>query len=230
MKPNKYDVLYPRDTYWANVYHDSIRGKQALQELPLYIGNWAGNYTMFYVLNRVLAQYKPANILELGLGETSKFINTYLKNYLQGRHHVVEHDEKWLDFVTGDFLFSADTTIWLNEMITNVGEGHPVNMYGPKLIDTINGDKYDLYLVDGPIGSKHKSRYDIVNIAKETIEKGDEFIMILDDNERPGEQETRAELLEVLESKGIKVYTAEYIGLKTVFVIGTEAYKYVATF
>ncbi|GAL81813.1 hypothetical protein JCM19274_372 [Algibacter lectus] len=39
--------LHLKELEWANIYHDSIRGKNALQNLPLNIGRWAGNYTFF---------------------------------------------------------------------------------------------------------------------------------------------------------------------------------------
>jgi hypothetical protein len=57
------------ELYWANVYHDSIRGKKELENLGLNIGRWAGNYTFFYVLNRILNDYQPKKIIEFGLGK-----------------------------------------------------------------------------------------------------------------------------------------------------------------
>ena len=68
-----------RELEWAHIFHDSIRGKECLQNLPLNIGRWAGNYSLFYLLNRILMDYKPKSILEFGLGESSKFISTYLE-------------------------------------------------------------------------------------------------------------------------------------------------------
>jgi hypothetical protein len=69
-----------KDLEWANIYRDSIRGKEWLEKLPLNVGRAAVNYNFFYVLNRILNDYKPNRILEFGLGESSKFISTYILN------------------------------------------------------------------------------------------------------------------------------------------------------
>ncbi len=82
-------LLTNRELLWANNFHDSIRGKKCLQELNLNIGRWAGNYSFFYILNRVLMDYKPIGILDLGLGESSKFISTYLDNFLPNSFHTI---------------------------------------------------------------------------------------------------------------------------------------------
>ena len=50
---------------WAEIYHDSIRGKGELENLSLNIGRWAGNYSFFYVLHRILDTWKPGRILDL---------------------------------------------------------------------------------------------------------------------------------------------------------------------
>ena len=85
-----------KELEWAHIYHDSIRGKTHIENLSLNIGRWAGNYCFFYVLNRILADYKPEKILDLGLGESSKFISTYLDYYLlNSSHTIVEQDENW---------------------------------------------------------------------------------------------------------------------------------------
>src|SRR5690606_21955834 len=95
-KNHKKEMALLRELDWANVYHDSIRGKEWLQNLPLNIGRWAGNYTFFYVLNRVLTDCKPNNIIEFGLVESSKFISTFLDNYLiQSSHLVIEQNREW---------------------------------------------------------------------------------------------------------------------------------------
>lgn len=225
-----YTHLYARENVWAHKYHDSIRGKKHLEELAIYPGTWAANYSMFYILNRIMAQYQPQNILELGLGETSKFINTYLRNYNEGEHTIVEHDLKWAEFVEGDFSFGKDSKILHVPMTQKIVDNQEINVYGQQLLDIVDSDKYDLYLIDGPIGSKQFSRYDIVDIAKQNIDVDDQFIMILDDNDRDGEIQTREELLKVLDEQGVKYYTNVYVGIKTIFLICTEDFKYAATF
>lgn len=223
----KKQILLLKELDWANTYHDSIRGKAWLEKLPLNIGRWAGNYSFFYVLNRILNDYKPKSILEFGLGESTKFISSYLENHLlDSKHLVIEHDASWKQA----YLFQNSTSTRSNINICEIEE-KAVKGYkskGYKAIETIIDSKYELYIVDGPFGSNRYSRYDIVKIA-ETFTAIDEFIIILDDYNRKGEQDTAADLLELLANKNIKTHTAVFDGNKNLLVIATEKYKYITS-
>ena len=108
----KLELAYLKELNWANIYHDSIRGKKEIEALSLNIGRWAGNYAFFYVLHTILSKGKPTNVLELGLGESTKFISTYLKNYLpQTSHIVIEHDESWISFFNSSFELNSNSKI-----------------------------------------------------------------------------------------------------------------------
>ena len=216
---------YLKELDWANIFHDSIRGKKWLEDLPLNIGRWAGNYAFFYVLNRILNDYKPKSILEFGLGESSKFITSYLKNSLKESNHlIIEQNEEWSKLFLKGFSLSSNSKIEVNPLIKKEVKGYKVNSYSN--LNHLLNKKFDLYVVDGPFGSPNYSRYQIVEIA-ENFSKLDEFVIILDDYQRRGEQETVSELLHVLESKEIKFYKGLYSGNKSVLVIGTEKYKYI---
>lgn len=39
--------LQTREIEWANIYHDSIRGKKPIEELALYVGRWGGELFFF---------------------------------------------------------------------------------------------------------------------------------------------------------------------------------------
>ncbi len=105
-------LRYNMELRWAHVYHDSIRDKEYMSKLPLNIGRWAGSYAFFYVLNRILSDYKPKEILELGLGESSKVISTYLDNYLiESSHTIIEQDDSWKDSFNERFKLSTRSNI-----------------------------------------------------------------------------------------------------------------------
>ena len=72
-------------------------------------------------------------------------------------------------------------------MIEKEVKGHQSKCYAN--IEQFSDRKFDLYLFDGPFGSDHYSRYDMVRIAG-NLESTDEFIMIIDDYERTGEKES----------------------------------------
>src|SRR5690554_6195752 len=77
-----------QENEWANIYHDSIRGNDELQQLSLKIGRWAGNYSFFFLVHRILKDFKPKKIVEFGLGESSKFISSYNKSVNNFHHHI----------------------------------------------------------------------------------------------------------------------------------------------
>ncbi len=210
---------------WANIYHDSIRGKDFLENLPLNIGRWAGNYSFFYVLNRVLNDFKPNKILEFGLGESTKFVSAYLDNYLFDTSHlIIEQDELWKNSFKEFFKLSSNSEIKICPLTTINVNGYEVNSYSNIEKEALG--VFDLYIVDGPFGSNHFSRYDIVNLMQ-NITCNDEFILILDDSHRNGEQETINTLNKLFKKKKIDIYQNSYIGSKGVHVFGTKKYKYI---
>ncbi len=216
-------ILQNQELEWAFVYQDSIRGKKYIEELSLNVGRWAGNYSFFYVLNRILNDFKPKSILELGLGESTKFISTYLDNYLtDSKHIVIEQDENWKNLFEERFTISKKTQIIVcPSEIVNV-KGFETNVY--QNLDMAVTEKFDFYLVDGPNGSYHYSRYDIVKLAS-NFETEDQFIIMIDDYDRQGERETVMDLRFVFKQQNRKVYENIYKGNKSVIVIATEKYK-----
>jgi len=212
---------------WAHVYHDSIRGKVHLENLPLNIGRWAGNYAFFYLLNRIMSDAKPQRILEFGLGESSKFITVCLEQELKsGFHHIIEQSSEWATAFNSRFELSAYSKVSVCPLVKKQINGHEVNSY-EGLAEEVSGI-FDLYLVDGPFGSPHFSRYDILAVA-ERLKPSDEFIIVIDDYDRIGEQET-AKALEVLfEEKQIKAYTKVFTGIKKVWLLATPKYRFVTS-
>ena len=213
---------------WAHVFHDSIRGKPWLESLPLNVGRWAGNYSFFYLLCRLLNDYQPKSIIEFGLGESSKVIAAFIENQLQDcRHTIIEENPDWRDSFLSRFPLSdrSEIKIMTAEQKQLAG-GSIYNGYSG--IDTAVTQTFDLYLVDGPTGSENCSRYDIVTIA-ERLTQGDEFVILIDDYDRAGEQETAEALLEQFKQQGIDVHTGIYMGNASQIVIATNRYRFATT-
>ncbi len=224
---HKSNLLYLKELDWANVYHDSIRGQKWLTNMSLNIGRWAGNYAFFYVLNRVLLDYKPKKILEFGLGESTKFVSAFLENYLlESKHVVIEQDEAWFESFKNRFSLSANSKVIICPIEKRVINNYEANFY--KGLNQQLDQKFDLYIVDGPFGSNRYSRYDIVEII-EKCSNEDEFIIIFDDYNRVGEQDTVNELVNVLKRKGIDFHKGIYQGVKSVCVIGTSKYRFITS-
>jgi len=218
--------LQAKEIEWAHIYHDSIRGKKWLEELPLNVGRWAGNYSFFYVLARVLSDYKPKKIIEFGLGESSKVISTFLDKEMPDsscQHTIIEQSPDWRDAFNQRFKLSDRSEVKICKLIEKTKDGFIYNGYDN--IEAAVNQKYDLYIVDGPFGGPRFSRYDIMALAKEFV-PGDEFIIMLDDYQRPGERETADTLLEMFKTKNITIHKGVYTGNKSVLLLATETYKY----
>lgn len=205
------------ETVWANIYHDSIRGYVELEKLPLNIGRWAGSYSFFYLLNRVLKDFKPKNILELGLGESTKFISTYIENYLPDTKHIIsEHDEEWISNFNEKFQLSKNSSIVQIDLDKKIIEDFEVTSY--KDFDATFQENYDLILIDAPFGSPRYSRYDIVEYIKNK-DFSDNFIIILDDTNRTGEKDTLNVLINLLKMKRDDIFHETYQGAKASTII-----------
>lgn len=221
---NEEALLLTREIEWANYYHDSIRGIDFIEKLNLNIGRWAGNYTFFYLLNRILREYKPSKIIEFGLGESSKFISKYIENELEETQHlVVEQSFEWKNVFLDKFELSKNSKVEICEITEINVKGNQVKSYSN--IEKFCNQKFDLYIVDGPFGSLKYSRYDIVKLVK-NLSIEDEFIIIMDDYDRMGEKETTNDLLELFKNKKIPIHMSVYEGKKSVAIISTNKYKY----
>jgi hypothetical protein len=223
----KESILLSQELEWANVFHDSIKGKPWLANLSINIGRWAGNYSFFYLLHRILQDYKPSSILEFGLGESSKFISTYLSNTLPNTKHVViEHDTVWEAKFNENFSLATNSSIINCALLQTQVNGFTTNCY-EKLQNKIT-TPFDFYIVDGPFGSDRFSRYDMYYIAEKFTTK-DEFIILFDDTHRKGEEDSVNAIATMLASKGIEVFVQSYEGVKKNTIIATKKYKFVTS-
>lgn len=219
--------LQTKELEWANIFHDSIRGKKHIDNLGLNIGRWAGSYSFFYVLNRILSDYCPSSILEFGLGESSKLISTYIENYIPNcQHTIIEQNELWAIEFKNRFNLSKKSSIIFCELETKLVNGFDVNSYS-NLESKITND-FDLYIVDGPFGSPRFSRYDIVFLV-ERFQKDKDFVILFDDTNRVGEKDTLKEILLKLKNKNIKYHVGHYEGNKRVTLICSEKYIYLTS-
>ena len=221
-------LAFNKELNWANIYHDSIRGQEYLTNLSLNIGRWAGSYSFFYVLNRILKDFKPDSILELGLGESTKFISTYIDNYLfETKHVVIEHDKTWIKSFEEKFKVSNNSKI-VNCEIEEINiKTHNTTYY--KNLQSKIDSKFDFYIIDGPFGSDRFSRYNILSLLEDFTSDSD-FIILMDDFEREGEQDTVKDIISLLELKEISFYKEIYSGVKSQIIIASEKYKYATSF
>ena len=210
------------ENMWANIYHDSIRGFEELEKLPLNIGRWAGNYSFFFILHRVLTEFKPENILELGLGESSKFISKYIESYLpETKHIITEHDISWIEVFESKFSLSSRSTIKKLNLGKKTINSEEVICYED--FENQFNEFFDMIVIDAPFGSRRYSRYDIISYIKQHDFKRD-FVIILDDTDRVGEKDTLREILALLSENREDVYHQTLSGIKATSIITNKKF------
>ena len=197
--------LLNMEPYWANVYHDTILNSVWLKDKSVSPGRWAVSYIVLYVLFRILDEIKPQSILECGLGQSSKLTIQYADAH-KAKLMICENNQDWLSFFKLQFP-TADkyTKILDTEMVHIVPEYEYRTYKGFESV--IKGKKFNLVLIDGPLGSAHYSRPEILDIV-DNLDKS--FVILLDDMNRIGEQETWSMLKSKLTEKNILFKEAIY--------------------
>lgn len=220
-------ILRNEELEWAHIYHDTIRGKAWLKDIPISPGRWAVNYSFLYILVRILSDWKPNKIIEFGLGESSKIISTFLTNVLiDSTHKIIEQDLEWIKVFEAKFNLGERSEIIHLPVTKKEVKGFISNSYNN--IENKIKESFDLYIVDGPFGAERFSRYDICVLA-ERLDPTSEFIIIFDDYERQGEKDTVYDLISYFHSKHIHIYTGIYTGKKTQIIITTAKYRFITS-
>ena len=191
-----------------------------------YPGGWAVGFPFLCVLYRVLDEFKPASILELGLGQSTKMTTSYMKSGLNTEakvHFIVEHDKEWAEFMKNSVDFIKSKLILL-PLVQKEYKGSTGMSYD-KFSDVTGIEKYELILIDGPFGSEGEfSRVDILSIVPNCL--ADNFVIMVDDTERRGEKNMCNELCKILKKKNIDYVSSDYGGVKNFMVIASKSRRF----
>jgi hypothetical protein len=210
----------------AQAFHDTITQCEWLKRRNLSPGGWAVDYGVLYTLFRVLNEYRPTNVLEFGLGESSKLIHQYASFFDNVQALTVEHDTKWKEFFMNSVKDFYDVNVKIVAIEESLYKGYKTIRY-KDVKDELPLVQYDLILVDGPFGSDHYSRIQILDIIPSHL--GSRFCIIFDDYNRKGEKETVRELLKKMQENNIKFKTAVFYGMKEHFLICSEDVGFLTT-
>lgn len=219
---------------WCEVYHDTIRGSKWLSpDLPFSPGRGAIGYPLMYVLYRILDEVKPKSILELGMGQSTKLISSYVAYIKECSHNVVEHDESWIDFFTNHFSLPDSTKVIKCDLedatveLEDGGDRKSTNItryVGFK--EALKDYSFDLIMIDGPYGyrSPDYSRADILSILPDCLNS--EFVILMDDCQRNGEWHTCELICLMLQDASIPFYVNTYSGEKDTVIIVSQNLRF----
>lgn len=176
----------------------------------------AANYSLLYLILRVVSELPVRRVLELGCGQTTLLLDDLAR-------------ARALDVVTGehDAAWAARTQQRVRHAIRHA----PLierNVYG-RSCQTYDvtpaqlGRPLDLIIVDGPVGRNRCSRWGVLEYLEPLL--GEDFILLFDDAERRGEQDTIDATLGYLRGRGMEISCAVTRSLKSQFLIAAGALR-----
>ena len=221
---NKAQLQY-QELNFADLLHDSTHSSSWLKDKNFALYGWAANYSFIYTLFRILDNVQPAHILEMGLGQTSMVTTQYIANKKPAADlDIIENDESWIKVYEPKLAKSQNIKLHQCDIEFFDYEGEQSRKY--KELNKITGDKkYNLIIVDGPFGGAQKlPRSNIVELVEHNLAQ--DFIIMFDDAERAGEQNTIAQTKAKLTSLGIKFGTQQRNALKSQVLIFSKSCEF----
>lgn len=214
------------ELYWGMIFNNAVTNSGWLINRSFNPGRWAAGYPMLYILFRIYNDIKPLNILEFGLGESTKLAYQYNKSFPESHLKVIEQDKTWLDYFSNQIFDIRENTIIL-EIEQVMIEGAKVNQY-KDLLNILKQKKFDMIVIDGPLGSPQNSRYQIVDMVLNDLIAKD-FIIIMDDYNRLGEKQTIEKLKLVFNEKNITFSEGVYSGIKDTYIVCSKQFEFLTS-
>ena len=213
---------------WARTWDDTKKDIEWIQHLPgISPGRWAVGYNYMYVMTRILNEFSPEKVLDLGLGISSSLISTYFGfSGKKGTHDIIEQDSGWATFYVKTHGLSDSSHIHIVNSVKKEYKGSIYNAY-ENISDIVCNKKYNVISIDAPKGSTDYSRRDVLPFLPEIL--SEDFVILMDDSERKGEQATIVEIKDILEKNGIEYCYGEFLGYSKLSIITSASYKYICT-
>lgn len=175
---------------YSQVFRDSLSAHN-LQTPPLYPVGGAANYSLLYAILRIVSEMPVRQVLEIGAGQSSLLLDCLAKKW---PIHVVtlETNVNWAEIIGGRVSHEIKLSGLASSSIRGQVE--------PGFDGKIDG-KFDFVIVDGPPGTKQRSRWAALEILENNL--ADECIVIFDDAERSGEYDTICEFRRMRPDMGV---------------------------
>lgn len=184
---------------------------------PLYPVRGAANYGLLYLLLRLVQELPQLRILELGAGQS-----TILLDRLVAVHPLqcttLESDSAWFSRISDQVKSARVLNAPLEQRVVN---GRACSAYDPAALD--HHAQFNVLVVDGPRKNRRRSRWGSLELIEDRLE--DEFLVVFDDAERRGEQQTIAAALKLLERKQCNYATSQIRAANTQFLIATGRFR-----
>lgn len=165
--------LHGQEILYAHMF-DRMLEARGLECGPFFPIGGAANYSLLYLIGRICLELPVRNVLELGVGQS-----TILLDVIGMAGQSVEHDAGWAETIRRK---APNREVLTTELVTREIKGCPAQIYN------FDVRTAELVIVDGPQGSPRYSRLGALDILDDCL--ADEYMVIFDDAERKGEQDT----------------------------------------
>ena len=216
-----------RELNFADLLHDTIINSTWLKDKSFSLHGWAANYSFIYMLYRILDNAKPKHILEMGMGQTSKVTSQYVANCNpQASLDIIENDADWINTYQPQLVESEQIKIHQCGLEFFKDGNCECRKY-QNLQEIISNQKYDLIIVDGPFGGGQTfPRSNILDLIK-NHNLAEDFIIIFDDAERVGEQNTIEQAKNLLAQQGIEFFDFIREGIKRQYYLTSKSKQFI---
>lgn len=206
--------LQAKEVLYQNIVHRDL--DRLGLDLPAYPVRSAATYSYLYLLLRTAQELEGLRILELGAG-----LSTVLLQKLAAQFGFevtsLEHDEQWVDRLRAqgvDSILHAD-------LVQRTLLGHQALVYDSSVMD--HSRRFNVLLVDGPRKSRRRSRWTALEYIENWLDE--DFMIIFDDAERPGELDTISASLRLLDQRGVAYGSHLTRSVNSQFLIATGGFQ-----
>lgn len=156
----------------------------------------AANHSLLYLILRIGCEYRPRSVLDIGAGQTTLLWSMLHRRGLVGDVLTLEHDPDWGARIRAQ----VDHQVVVTPLQPAPIAGRATMTYD---WDAALADRtFDIAVCDGPIGVARHSRRGVLSVL-DRQRLGSDFVLILDDAERPGEQDTIAAIHRRLQADAV---------------------------
>lgn len=178
----------------------------------------AANYSLLYLALRISLETDVKRVLELGAGQTSLLFNQ-LRKRREFEVVTLEDNASWAARIGS----MVSHKVIHCPMIPHKVSGVSAPGYDLSKLD----GKFDFVIVDGPMGSKQHSRWGALSLIAQNLDT--EYVVLFDDAERKGEQQTIREAMRILSTLKRPHFSITN-ALKSQAVLSSDRYSHVRFF
>ncbi len=189
--------------------------------LSLYPLGSAANYSLLYLIDRIIEENIISRCLEFGIGQSTLLLSALRENK-DFDLISVDHDQYWIDQMRGKV---SHKLIHAPLRKTNFS-GVTTEFYDMGFLTA--EDRFDLVIVDGPPAfmTDKFARIGVLEVAKEHLMP--DFVIVMDDAERVGEQTTIEVLRQTIADTGESFHECTTEAQKHQHVFCTDKFQQVS--